>query len=298
MSRRTVSAGRPACACSRVPSATARSTWRCGTSGSAHAGADPERRAGSHRPGRAARGARAAHGTDDRLPAGGKRALGRVRPVRRPDRGGARGRAPGCTSTARSACGPRRLRRCAHLTTAWPAPIRGARMPTRRSTSPTTAAWRSSPTVGDEPGVRPLRRVLIDAVDPRPARVRPRALPPRARACRSGRRSRHSAATGVRDLVDGLVTCGPARSPRDSPRCRAPRSSTTSSTPRSASRSRTTRDHRGARRAAGGGCGAPESQPLARSRPSSASRSSNWQTDETEVAETIEAFRRALAATA
>ena len=51
----------------------------------------------------------------------------------------ARARTRGCTSTARSACGPRRARRCATSSPASSAPTRGRRTRTSGSTSPTTA---------------------------------------------------------------------------------------------------------------------------------------------------------------
>ena len=79
-------------------------------------GQDVGRRGGHRRPGpdrrrRPGPGARRRRGSGDRLPPGGRGALRGVRRLRRRDPGRPRRTTRGCTSTARSACGPRPARR-------------------------------------------------------------------------------------------------------------------------------------------------------------------------------------------
>ena len=80
-----------------------------------------------------------ADGPDDRLPAGGQREHRRLRRPRRPARPPTT-TAPGCTSTARSGCGPPPHPDFRHLTAASSRPTRGAATRTSGSTSPTTRA--------------------------------------------------------------------------------------------------------------------------------------------------------------
>ena len=112
----------------------------------------PRPRRARRRPGpdarRRARAALAEHdGPADRLRAGRRGQHRRVRPARARSSTPAASTARGATSTARSGCGRRPARRAAALLDGYrAAPTRGRPTGTSGSTSPTTAASRSSPT--------------------------------------------------------------------------------------------------------------------------------------------------------
>ena len=167
------------------------------------------RNAGRARAGRTRRGACAPialppiGGPDDRLRAGRQRQHRRVRSVRR-DLPASRGPpAPGCTSTARSACGPGLRRSWRHWRTAWSSPTPGRPTPTSGSTCPTTAAsrscanparcrrrWRSPPTTF--PCTTPSAAPPISRRSSRGARA----------AWRSGRRCARSGRSGLAEMIE------------------------------------------------------------------------------------------------
>ena len=147
-------------------------------------------------------GARRPSVPDDRLRPGRR---GEHRRVRRSRAGSSRSRAtraPGCTSTARSASGRRRARRSRTSSRATSARTRGRPTRTSGSTSRTTAgspfcAHPDDHARGD--GVRrAVPRRLGRTRRARPDGLQPGVLAPRARGCPSGRRSARSAARASR----------------------------------------------------------------------------------------------------
>ena len=145
-SPRRGSSARPAYASWSAPSGTTPSTWRCATSGWARRSRwPPTTRAGSRPPPSPPRSRRATGGRRSCAsrpatctPARSTRS---PRPSPPPTT-----RARGCTSTAPSGCSPRPRRTAATSPRASRPPTRGRPTPTRPSTSPTTAASRSSAT--------------------------------------------------------------------------------------------------------------------------------------------------------
>ena len=134
---------------------------------------------------RRARGARspATSGPTDRLRAGRQREHGRVRSARRDRRRRAAGTARGCTSTARSGCGPRPVRALRHHVRRH----RARRLVGDRRAQVAERALRLRPRVRRAPGGasrgdEPAARAYLDAA------------PTRSRASRwTGRRSRRAA---------------------------------------------------------------------------------------------------------
>ena len=205
--------------------------------GAALPGARADRRspaddAGTHRRRRARAAARRGRRPDDRLPAGGKPALGGVRPVRCGQSTSRTGTAPGCTSTARSDCG-RRPRRAA-----------AAGRRDDRADSWATDAHKTlnvpydcgiavvadpAPLYGAM-GVHTSYLIRSEQHDPD---ERVPELSRRARGSRSGPRCGRWGAPGSRSWSTGLPR-RPVGSLRGSRRSTARRSSTTSSTPRCA----------------------------------------------------------------
>ena len=151
--------------------------------------------------------------------AGGQRALGRLRPVRRGDRRSRTTTARGSTSTARSGCSRRRRRATGTWCAATRRPTPGRPTPTRRSTSRTTAALAI---VRDPAALRAAMSMVGPVPDPAtPPATRSRRCPSSAAAagrCPVWAVLRSLGRSGVADLVDRLVRARRPVRRRASPR--------------------------------------------------------------------------------
>ena len=143
---------------------------------------------------------------DDRLPAGGQPALGRVRPDGRGDRRRAPARRVGARRRCLRALGGGVTAAAEPRRRATSAPTRGPPTRTRPSTCRTTAAWRSSRTPSRCAG----RSACTPSTSRRSAGRATRwrrcpSCPGALAASRCGRCCGRSGRSGVEDLVDGLV---------------------------------------------------------------------------------------------
>ena len=227
--------------CSPASSGTAPSTARCASSASARPRSVPVAadEQGRMRVDALARALDGGNGPGDRVRAGRQRQHRRGRTRWARSATSRTGTARGCTSTARSGCGPRRARGCGSWWRAWSAPTRGRPTRTSGSTSPTTPDWCSARTRAAHRaamGIRAGYLVHGAAGGARRAGPQPRALPPGPRLPRVRRAAGARPQRGRRRWSSAAARW-PGGSPSSWTRPRASTSSTTSCSTRCSSAS-------------------------------------------------------------